>query len=241
MAIIPPTRVATYQVSSWSTTTKPKTITDIPVEDGDILVIEAFTYDNAGADLFATAPTATVTSGGAAYSLTYTARQTHNLSGYCSHKVWTAPITVTSAGITMSVTYGATGHQWGFTVTVYRDHGGVGVSNKANAASGGPSVTLAGCTANSAIHLGNADYSAVTGARTYRTGDAGSFTEDVYVNASQLIGSVGYYPDSGAAGSKTVGISSPATQKYTTIALEILGVEDGGGSGGQEAGRFLLT
>jgi hypothetical protein len=76
----------------------------------------------------------------------------------------------------------------------------------------------------------------VAGARTYVTAGAGAFTERHYVGVSELTGEFGQYANAGTAGSKTVGLSAPAGQRYSLIAVEILG----GTSAAPETGRRLL-
>jgi hypothetical protein len=77
-----------------------------------------------------------------------------------------------------------------------------------------------------------ADWNAVDGAvRTWRTVNgtaptSGNGFERSYVrDAASMTYYCAYYPDAGAAGSKTVGLSAPSTMRYVICAVEIKGAQ----------------
>jgi hypothetical protein len=215
----PPTRVASYITDSTApTNTKPKTISGIPMQNGDLLVVDAVTYDNAGTNVFTTAPT-----GGS--GLTWTSSGVVAVSGLESRAAWSAPVgSDQTASITL--THTAT-HPWLFTLTVWRAHGGIGAWAAAhNGVTGGtPSVTLNGVQENSAIHYSNGDWNVTAGARTYLSSGVGTATELYYIldGTIQIQYNLAVYPDVGAAGNKTVGQSAPTGQRWAAIGIEIIG------------------
>lgn len=201
-----------------------KQITGIGLQAGDVIVIAATTYDNAGADVFTSAPT-----GGS--GLSWTTRQTVAVSGRCSLKIWTAEVGSTqTASITVSTT--ASGHVWSWTADVWRAHDGVGVSTSGETASGTPQFTLGSVAASSAVFQVNADWNATSGTRTPVTSSAGSFTEDTYHSGTSYVRYNGRYPNAGVAGSKSIGWSAPTGQRPTWGAIEIRGpgIQDRSGS-----------
>lgn len=211
-----PTLVATYQ--SAIGTGSSKQVTGVVAQAGDLLIVDASTYDNAGADVFGTLPT-----GGS--GLTWTQRGSVMVSFLASRKAWSSPVgSAQTASITVNCS--ASGHVWAFAVEVWRDHDGIGQTVSAhNGTTGGtPSGTLSGVLASSAIHYGNADYHARTGTRTYLTATAGAFTETGYINEAEFEFNYGRHADAGAAGSKTVGQTAPTDQRWSLIALEVKGV-----------------
>lgn len=232
MAITPPTMVASYESAVTTSGTSFGTITGIPVQNGDVLLVYGRSYDNSGADLLPNNPDSSGT------EPIWTARQSIMISGYSSSRVWTGPVTV-SETISVSLTgaAGISGHVKSFTVYVWRAHGGIGASNKANANGATPALTLAGVAANSAIWTGNSDWNAVAGARTPITSGAGAYTEETYDTGTDYVSYDGYHADSGAAGSKSLGWTAPTAQRYAMIAVEILGVE----AAGAGSSRFLIA
>jgi hypothetical protein len=119
---------------------------------------------------------------------------------------------------------------WSFGVTVWRNHGGVGVTNKTNVSGAAPSLTLAGCSANSAIVCGSDDWNAADGTtRTWRTVNGSAMSESLYFrNSVTYTVYSGYAGDVGSGGSITVGLTAPGSQKYSIVGVEVLAA--GGGS-----------
>lgn len=215
-----PTFVAEYEVADWNTTTSPKTATATTAA-GDILVVLGATEDS-------TATLGTPTGN----SHTYTLRQSVVVTDYCTAYGWTTPATA-GTGWTLSVARTGSG-RWGFTALRFSGSAGVGTSAKTNVSSGAPSLNITTTQANSALLVIVSDWNAVDGAsRTWRTVNgttptAGNGLERTYFrNSIAMTAYVAYYPDVGAAGLKTVGLSAPAGQKYSIIAVEVLGTAGG--------------
>lgn len=216
----PPTRVlyATPAVG-YGSSASPKTTPTFDVVSGDLL-----TVIGSGEDSPATLNTPTATGG----SITWTLRQSIVVSQYCTMYAWTGAVGATATGITVSVT-GVASRTWSFGVTVWRNHGGVGVTNKANVSGAAPSLTLTGCSANSAIVTGSDDWNAADGTtRTWRTVNGSAMSESLYFrNSLTYTVYSGYAPDSGAAGNITVGLSAPGSQKYSIVGIEVLAASGG--------------
>ncbi len=216
-----PTFVAEYETNetNWTNSNAgvAKTV-DVTVSAGDVLTVVGVIED-------ASFTLATPTGGG----LTYTLAQSISITDYCAVYVWTA----TSAGaqtFTLSVTLTGSGsHLWGLNVLQHSGSDGVGASSKTNT-TGAPSLGLTTTQADSAIVVGVGDWNAVDGTtRTWRTVNGAAATEQTYFrDSSHYTVYVGRHPDAGAAGSKTTGLSAPTGQKYSIVAVEILGTAGGG-------------
>ena len=211
----PPTH-ATYSTPAvgFAVATTPKTTPTFNVTINDIVVVILNAEDMA--DVFST-PTTTG-------SISWTLRQSIQVANYCAMYVWTGVVNTTQTGIT--VTCARTSGSWyfGFGVTVWTAHGGLGVTGKANAA-GAPALALT-CSANSSITTGSDDWNTVDGTtRTWLTVGASPMTETLYsLVASHYTIYSAYTADVGAAGSKTAGMSLPTGQAYSIVGVEILGV-----------------
>lgn len=181
------------------------------VQTGDVLVAVGATSDQS--------VTLTVSGG----SLTWTQQQVVNVASNCWVAVWTA-IATSSTSFAVTFTRSASADVfYGGNVLIFRGSSGVGASAKTNT-TGAPSLNLTTTAANSAIVVATADWNAVDGAsRTWRTG-AGALSEVSYFrDASQYTLYAGYHADAGAVGSKTVGLSAPAGQRYAIVAVEVKG------------------
>jgi hypothetical protein len=218
----PPTFVAEYE-TAWSAVGAGAKTSSVTVSTGDVLVICGITESN-------TYTLATPTGGG----LTYTLQQSVVASNYCSCYVWTA-VSGSSQTFTLSVTMsGGTGY-WGFNALRFSGSDGVGVSAKTNVDGAAPSLALVTGEDNSAIVVANGDWNAADGAsRTWRTINgitptSGNGLENTYArDASRATFYVGRWNDAGTAGSKTTGLSAPAGQRYSIIAVEVEGTAGGG-------------
>lgn len=213
----PPTRVTFVTPAvGYQSTASPKTTPTFDVVNGDLLVVIGHTADFN--DTMST-PTSTGT-------VTWTLQQSVVVSAYCNLYCWTGAVTATATGITVSSTHTGSGtNVWSFGVSVWRNHGGVGTSTKTNVSSGAPSLAIT-CSANSAVVCGCDDWTATDGAsRTWRTVNGAAMTESTYstnVGVSYTV-YASYTLDVGAAGSQTVGLTAPAAQKYSIVAVEVLG------------------
>lgn len=205
-----PTFVGEHEVSSWSTTTSTKSTSSFSVQAGDTLVAYGLTEDSS------------ITESVSGGSLTWTLRQSDLTSSYAAAYVWTATATSTTS-ITVTFTRTAGSNRYGGNVLQFRGSSGIGASAIGHGI-GGPSLGLTTTQAHSAIVVASVDWAAIDGSsRTWRTG-AGSLTEQTYAYISgQYTVYGGYHADAGSAGAKTVGLSAPTGQGYTTAAIEVTG------------------
>lgn len=215
MAIIPPVFVDEHEVSfgTLSSSGGSANTGSFSVTAGDLLVIVGSSED--------ASRTLNTPTGG---SLTYTLHQSVVVTDYTTAYVWTAVCTSTTS-ITVTITVAGTGdiRAWGFNVLRFQK-AGVGASTKTNVSSGAPTVTLTTTRNNSAIVMLNSDWNAQDGAsRTYRT-NAGTFTEQTYFrDAARYATYNGYHANAGTAAGYAVGLTAPGSQKYSIVALEVVG------------------
>lgn len=220
MVITPPTFVAKYE-PAWDAAQQSLN-TSVTTEVGDVLVFAGL---GSNANAIPGEPT-----GGT--GLTWTLQQSVNVStSWCVVNLYTATAT-TAETFTLSSTAAGSGAHWGFTVYRFSGVDSIGASAKANA-SGAPSLSLTTTADDSAVAVFAADWNSVDGSsRTWLTG-AGTLTEETYARvASAYTVFGGFHADAGAAGAKTVGLSAPTGQKYSMVAVELLGTEDVPGVGG---------
>lgn len=190
------------------------------VAEGELVLVDARSWDNNdGADTFPGLPSGN--------NLAWTRVAEHRRTLYGSQTVWAAVATTTTT-ITITVSNNNdTTEQWDFIVTRWSGHDGIGrVVTDAGSAST-PSLNVPTTGARSAIYYSNGDWSVKAGNRIYRTG-AGTPTELLYRATTQNLAVMAYYPDAGQAGTKTVGQTAPAGQKWTATAIEILAAEPAG-------------
>lgn len=211
----------------FNTTTSPKTLS-VTVAVGDDLLVLGST-----ADSLTTLGTPTGGSG-----FTWTLLGSDATSSNCAVYLWKT--TATSAQtFTLSVARaGSTTNFWGFGVIRFSGVTGYGTTVKTVGGSGAPSQAVTTVEANSTLAMVTGDWNAVTGTRTYRTvngftptvggsGEVGGFNGD----GTNWGVSIGYWPDAGATGSKTVGTTAPTGQKFTIIAVEVKGTASGSNTG----------
>ena len=211
-----PTFVAKY-ATAFGTATTPKTaMSAVSVSNGEVLVGGASSA-NSSAVMGATE------NGAGSWNLL----QYDNTSGYCSIATWQYSVSA-SETLTTTFTESGTG-EFGGTVLRFSGSSGIGNSVKALASSGTPSVNITTTQDNSAIFVYVADWNGVAGTQTFTSnGGAGSPTQVVSdINNMTMGVAVAYYADAGAAGTKTVGMSSPTGQAWTIIAVEVKGASAG--------------
>jgi hypothetical protein len=222
---VAPSQIASSPfLSAFNAATWPRVSPSFTVSAGDMIVVLFGAESEACGAI-------TLTNSGAAQ--TWTTRQTNNsTAGWGTVYAWTA---TASTGQTMTVTCTpatASGFN-GVAVYVFSaaTHGGVGSTNKGkSAASPGttvPSVALT-CSANSAVVSLNTDWGANShgATRSYNTATAGTATEGTYFsNGSNYSVETWYHADAGAAGAKTIGMTTP-NQTWATVTVEVL--ESGG-------------
>jgi hypothetical protein len=124
---------------------------------------------------------------------------------------------------------------WGDIALAFSGSPGTGASASATG-SGAPSLTITTTQNHSAIAVLVLDADANNGSsRAWLTVNgvtpsAGNGYEQVYsYSASEYAAYVAYYPDAGAAGAQTVGLSAPSMQ-YTILAVEVLGGTEAAGA-----------
>jgi hypothetical protein len=201
----------------WNANTTPKTSASFSVQTGDVLVAYLLCEDAEGAPAWDGAIT-----GG---SLTWAEPQQVQVSMYVYVLVATTTATSTTAmTVSFARSAGTTSRFYGGNVLTFRGSDGIGASSKTNVASGAPSLNLTTTAADSAIVVANGDWTAADGAsRTWRT-TAGAFTEQSYFrDAARYVVYGGYHANVGAVGVKNVGLSAPAAQKYSIVAVEVKG------------------
>lgn len=202
----------------FNTNTTPKTTANITTQASDVICVVGGTGDQA-----TTLGTPT------GNSLTYSLQQSVVVASYCTAYGWT---TTDGTGATFGVSNTRAGNAdlWGIHAIQFRGSTGVGASAKTNVSSGAPSLSITTTQDNSAIVIACLDWSATDGAsRTWRSVNGSAATELTYFRDSSIYTVyIGYHPDAGTAGSKTVGLSAPAGQKYAIVAVEIKGTAGGG-------------
>lgn len=204
----------------WNNTTLGKTTATFNTLNGDVLVAFAIKAD------WLSGHSAAITNNGAA--LTWTERQSILVVQRCLVYVWTSVLSADRTGLTVTFTQSANTANSGGSVITFRDSGGVGASSKTNVASGAPSLNITTTQINSAIVVVNSDWDSLGGAsRVWRTG-AGSMTEITYHRtAAQYTNYAGYHGNVASIGTYEVGLTTPTTQQYSIIALEVLGTITG--------------
>lgn len=204
--------------TAWNTNTTPKDTASFNVVAGDILVIVF-----ASEALISAATTPAKQAGTSTISALTLAQDVNPGGSQCRATAWTASVTGTGTLTVRFARSAGTGWFGGY-VRVWRGSAGVGTSNKGNgSASSTSSVTLTGVLANSAIDWLQADWNAgATTGKTYRTTDAGTFTETLATQFTNYTVYFGYHADAGAAASKAVGMTAP-NQIWSLVAVEVKG------------------
>jgi hypothetical protein len=159
--------------------------------------------------------------------VSFTLRQSITITDYSTAYVWTG-VDATGGSYSVSMT-AASGSMWGFTVLVARNMA-IGTSVKNNT-SGTPSISITTTATDCTVVAFTDDWNAIDGSgRTWLTVNGTTPTSGNFLEAGYGFSSLrytiysAYYPDTGAPGSKTVGLSAPGGQKYSIIALELIPV-----------------
>lgn len=191
------------------------TATGVTTAIGDVLVAVASTEDNA--------LTLGLPSGGT--GITWTPADVSNVASYGKTYMWSSTASAVNSGVTISSTRSAAA--WaGIRVYRFSSSSGVGAVNKANAATGTPSVALTTTQDDSAIMYGASDWNAVDGTgRAYGTVNGGAHSNTGYQrDASYGAAYSGYWANAGTAGSKTCTQTAPALMKWVALAFEVKGI-----------------
>lgn len=205
----------THTATVFNTQTTPKTAS-VAVLAGDVLSAFAIVADVADT-------VSTPTNDGAA--LTWNPEQINAAaSGNVWQGTWTAVVDTSRTIVVSFAKVGGHAINWGADVLVWRS-ASVGTSTKVTGGSGAPTLNITPTQANSAIMVSIGDWAAVAGAPTWRTG-AGAFTSTTELagDATTYSARGGYHADAGAIAAYAVGVTLPAGETYSIIALEIKGV-----------------
>lgn len=211
----PPVRVS-HRQSTFHVGGASKSLTDtFDVFNGDLIVIIGYTTTNT-----TTLATPTWTGTG-----TVTSQESQTgVVGRCNIYLWS--IAVTAAADDRNITVGFTGADvWGFSATVWRNHGGVGDTAKGvSGGVGAPLVALTTTSDDSAVEAGFADWDVIDGSsRVWRTINGSSMTEQVYSRPNLRYTIYGAYKAvAGTAGTVNTGLTQPDNQAWTGVAIEIL-------------------
>lgn len=212
-----PTLAAEYE-TVWNSANAPKTaMSAVAVAVGDVLVglaIKESEFNDLG-----------ITEDGAA---AWTQQQAIDTSNYTEVRLWTYPVP-TSENLTVTITRTSSSGTFGGSVLRFTGSDGVGASAQAHT-TGAPSLDITTEADNSAIVVAVGDWNAIDGAsRTWRTVNSitptsgNGYEVSYYFSGSTYTIYVAYYPDAGAAGIKTVGLSAPSGQQYAIAAIEVKG------------------
>lgn len=209
--------------SAWNTATTPKTIS-VTVKLGDLIVVIGIIEGQA-----TTSSDTLAVSGG---SLSWSTAVKINVAAFCHVSEQHATAT-SDATFNISIAHtGNTALFFGANAVGWRGSDGLGTAQKANLASGAPSVSVTTGAANSAILAFNADFNAVDDTtRVWRTINGitptalGTLEVDHAFLTSHYTLAGAIWDDVGVAGAKTVGQTTLATQKYSIIAIEIKGTD----------------
>lgn len=225
------TTAATYiqeAESSWNNDLNTVTNFSSPsftVAVGDVLVAVGALGDNL--------TSLTITNSNTAFE--WTQRQVVAVSQFCYLSVWTTTakaaqsmtVTMTRAGVPGNTLFA------GMNVLTFRGSYGIGASAKANNASGAPTVSLTPIGVNSIIVMFAADWTALDGAaRTYSTINgitptaSGALEFTYFRDAANYTVYGVYWNTTGAIAADAPGVTAPGAQKYSIVAVEVLGNSD---------------
>jgi hypothetical protein len=171
--------------------------------------------------------------GGTSVVRTSRATQDSGVNTSAEARAWTAPIT---SGQTFTPSFSRTGainNLYIGTALLFRSSDGVGAATSTNngTGTGAPSVGITTQQDNSAIVAVIGDWTAATTTRTWLTVNgitptvANGFERSYFSDGAHMGYYVAYWPDAGAAGLKTVGLSAPSTMRYVICAVEIKGAQ----------------
>lgn len=154
----------------------------------------------------------------------YTNRTNLQSGSHCSIQI--ASVAVGSTGsetTTLTRTVSSSISEVGGAAFQFRNHGGIG---NVFAATDGVQTGNLPCSANSSILVLCLDWNATAGARTWANinGSAPTSTGGVDGDVSTWAVAWAYYADVGAAGSKTITLSTPTFGAATFAAIEIIGI-----------------
>jgi hypothetical protein len=190
----------------------------------DILVVKAIGEDAATTGL--NAPTDTAGN-------TWTLQASSIVASHTGVYVWTAVSVASSlTTITVAKTFGAGAFIFSMAAEAWRDADLPATPATAVAtSSGAPTVTLTTTQDNSIVTWANGDWGAnAPGSRVYNTTSATPVEEFVDDRSSSGTYVAYYaYQQAASAASQTIGITTPGSQAYALVGLEVLDVAIPGG------------
>lgn len=203
-----PTFVASYGPAAWNGTATTLT-TSVTVAAGDTLVVYAAASDGTSH---------TISGGGLTY--TFRAGETNT----ASVEMWTAPCP-SGQTFTLSVSKGsATAGQHGFRALRFANVASLGAATDGFDSIGEPQLTLTTTSTDSTLVYVSADAALSAGTPVYDNPTGGSsFTILDQNSETQYATFGGYWFQSGATGSKTVGMTNPPDQIWSAAVLEVIG------------------
>lgn len=210
-----PTFVAEYEIP-YNAGTTPRTVS-VTTAVGDVLVIGSGTESNS--------TTINAPTGGTG---TYVLQETLAPASNCGMDLYTAVAGISAQTYSLSVSTDSGIQWWGTTAGRFSGSDGIGAAESSNATTA-PSLSITTTQANSALFAVFYDWNAVDGdSRTWRavngtTPTAGNGFELAYFRDAFHYGCyVAYWPDAGAVGAKSVGLSAP-TLKWVGAVVEVKG------------------
>lgn len=213
----PPTFVATYKVSSFTTTSTPKTVS-ITVSAGDVLVV----------GIVGSMDTATFNAPTGVTGATWVKKQDQQTTDTGIVGVYTTTVP-TGGTYTLSVARPGAA-MWGFICYRFSGSSGIGATSKGAVTAAAPSLSLTTNAANSAIvYFGNDWWIQPIGSRVWRTINSitptsgNGLEQHAVLYADEYTFYSAYWNDAGAAGAKTTGLSAPGNQGSGMVAVEVLG------------------
>lgn len=227
MPTTPPTLVAEYE-TVWNGSTWPKVV-NVTTAVGDRLVAKAMHAEFGGAGDVVQAPT-----GGT--GLVWTLVNQINLALNSVTAMWTATAVTAEGPFALSFATAGSSPTGGVHVSRWSGSDGFGASTTvasgiATNGTGAPTTVITTTGANSVLEGCWADWNEVSGVTRTFLG-SGTVTNPIRGGAGDLAyqdvgGAATFYAaawlDTGVAGSKTVGIATPNTTKWTGLAVEVLG------------------
>ena len=209
-----PTLAATYPAFQDSSNGLSLVTASFTPQAGDVLVIKAIAGD--GFSGFGSP------SGG---GLTWTSRVNSGATNRARAQLWTATVGGSPSAMTVTVPFSGYPLPHGMLVERWSNAklAGSPAVASGNGSGSAPSATCTTVAAQSIVTWVNADRTAGTGARAYRS----SATEDQYHVVSSWYTGYWAWQQAAAAGSQTCGLTTPASQTWELAGVEVQALNTG--------------
>jgi hypothetical protein len=218
-----PTFITSDNVASYFSASLSKSLT-VTTQVGDLVAVWA------GSDTLPSTATSVPLNPPSGNGITFREIRAFVSDSFASAYMWYGIDNTGGTNWTLTVTSTSSTAVWGWGYAIFRGAGGLGASVLGyDATNIVPAVPLTTSAANSAILTFNIDWSAVDGSgRVWRTINgttptSGNGLELTYDVSTAIVVYAAYYPDVGAAGTYTTGLSAPTGQTYALISAEVLG------------------